>query len=183
VSDVRSSGSTTTSGSGYSDIESYSTIEIRNGDSDLLPVPFQELSSVQYFSLDEQLTQLTAALKNQFQRHCFIQIRQQETQPMLVPFVEPAMTFTHSRKNLDWYIEKQHEKQKELPAAEVDRLLKEQETALLQTIEAKPVPDEPAEGEPAPALPPPPEKDHRIRKPIWDRSGTRRLRHVRQGKL
>jgi len=28
------------------------------------------------------MTELTGALKNQFQRHCFIQIRQQETQPI-----------------------------------------------------------------------------------------------------
>jgi hypothetical protein len=101
-----------------------------------IPVPFQELSSVQYYSVDEQLTELTAALKLQFQRHCFIQIRQQETQPMLVPLVEPVTTFTYNRKNLDWYIGRQHEHQHALPAAEVDRLLEEQEVALLREATA-----------------------------------------------
>src|SRR5712691_6186199 len=125
----------------YSDSTSESEVDIPI----FFPVPFKELSSVQYYSLDEQLTQLTAALKNQFQRHCFIQIRQQETQPLLVPFVEPVTTFNYSRKNLDWYVDRQHQKQQALPAAEVDRLLIEQETTLLQTITVQPEPEEPGE--------------------------------------
>ena len=95
------------------------------------PVPFQELSSVQYFPLEEQLTQLTASLKEQFQRHCFVKIHQQDTQPMLVPFVDPVVTFIYNRKNLDWYMEREFKKQQALPAAAVDRLLIEQEAALL----------------------------------------------------
>jgi hypothetical protein len=136
------------------------------------PVPFQELSSVQYFSLEEQLIELTAALKNQFQRHCFIQIRQQETQPMLVPFVEPVSTFTYSRTNLDLYIDRQHQKQNALSADEVDLLLKEQDLALLQIIgDASPPEESPAEElpnsdvrqlEPTAAKP---------RVPIWERTG------------
>ncbi len=51
-----------------------------------IPVPFQELSYVQYFSLEEQLHEMAAALKEQFPRHCFIKI--QGTQPLLVPMVE-----------------------------------------------------------------------------------------------
>ena len=98
------------------------------------PVPFQELSSVQYYSLDEQLTELTAALKQQFQRHCFIQIRQQDTQPMLVPFVETVTTFTYNRSMLDYYVKRQHERQSALSAAEVDVLLEEQENALLRAV-------------------------------------------------
>ena len=86
-----------------------------------MPTPFEELSSVQYYSLDEQLTELTAALKQQFQRHCFIQIRQQETQPMLVPFVEPVTTFTCNRAMLDFYIKQQHQKQDALSSSEIDR--------------------------------------------------------------
>jgi energy-coupling factor transporter ATP-binding protein EcfA2 len=58
----------------------------------LIPVPFQELSSVQYFTLEEQLTQLTAALKGQFGRHCFIKIHHQKTQPLRVPFVRAHYT-------------------------------------------------------------------------------------------
>ena len=100
------------SSSGYSDSESYSTSESEADIPIFFPVPFSELSSIQYYTLDEQLTKLTAALKTQFQRHCFIQIRQQETQPMLVPFVEPVTTFTYNRSMLDYYIKRQHDKQK-----------------------------------------------------------------------
>src|ERR1017187_7143004 len=144
MSEVVSSGSTTGSSTGYSDTDSYSTSESEADIPIFFPVPFRELSSVQYYSIEEQLTELTAALKLQFQRHCFIQIRQQETQPMLVPFVEPVTTFTYSRKNLDWYIERQHEKQNALPAAEVDRLLEQQETALLEAAQSRSVVQPPA---------------------------------------
>jgi hypothetical protein len=133
------------------------------------PVPFQELSSVQYFSLDEQLTELTAALKNQFQRHCFIQIRQQETQPMLVPFVEPVTTFTYSRRNLNVYIDRQHQKQGALSADEVDRLLVEQEAALLHTVAPAAMSGEVIELLDV-AITPVPEPTRQPRKPIWDRT-------------
>jgi hypothetical protein len=95
----------------------------------LLPVPFKELSSVQYFPLDEQLTQLTAALKEQFPRHCFIKIHEQKTQPMLVPFVEDYHT---PPSNLAWYVQTLLKEQNALPAAEVDRLIKERKDALLK---------------------------------------------------
>jgi hypothetical protein len=113
----------------FSESESVADIPI------FIPVPFQELSSVQYFSLDEQLTELTAALKEQFPRHCFVKLPQAETQPMLVPFVEPVTTFVHDRTNLDWYIQRELQKQDALPASEVDRLLAQQETALLEVAQ------------------------------------------------
>jgi hypothetical protein len=171
TSEVSSSGSTTTSGSGYSDVDSDSTTESEVDIPIFFPVPFQELSSVQYYSLEEQLIELTGALKNQFQRHCFIQIRQQETQPLLVPFVEPVTTFNYNRKNLDWYIAKQDEKQNALPAAEVDRLLVEQEAALLQTVAPPAEPEEASVKQP-PISPTPPQHARELRKPIWDRTGS-----------
>jgi Helicase HerA, central domain/TraM recognition site of TraD and TraG len=135
VNSGTSSGSTSSRSSAQSDSDSNATSESEADIPIFFPVPFEELSSVQYHSIEEQLTELTAALKIQGQRHCFIQVRQQETQPMLVPFVEPVTTFMYSRKNLDWYIARQHEKQQALPAAEVDRLLEVQETALLQAAQ------------------------------------------------
>ena len=95
----------------------------------LIPVPFQELSSVQYYSPEEQLLELTAALKEQYQRHAFIKIRQRDTEPMLVPFVETAYT---SLSDLEWYRQKQLKKCDALALEEVDDLLKSQETALLK---------------------------------------------------
>jgi hypothetical protein len=170
TSDVRSSGATSMSGSGYSDMDSFSTSESEVDIPIFVPVPFQELSSVQYHSPEEQLTEFAASLKNQFQRHCFIQIGRQETQPMLVPFVEPVTTFTYSRKNLDSYIQRQHEKQKGLPAEEVDRLLNEQETALLQTI-AQPAAVELPSQEPISPAKTQPQESERQRRPIWAPSG------------
>jgi hypothetical protein len=151
TSELRSSGSTNTSSSGYSDAETYASSESEADIPIFFPVPFRELSSLQYHTIDEQLMELAKALKLQFQRHCFIQIRQQETQPMLVPFVEPITTFTYNRKNLDWYIQRQHDKQQALPAAEIDRLLEEQENALLQAASQSPAISLPAESESVPS--------------------------------
>jgi hypothetical protein len=95
----------------------------------LLPMPFQELFNLQTFPLEEQLHQLTAALKEQFPRHCFIKIQGQETQPLLVPVIKDLYT---EEENLIWYGDYQLGKQEALPAAAVDELLIEQEkTSLL----------------------------------------------------
>jgi hypothetical protein len=120
----------------YSESDSVADIPI------FVPVPFQELSSVQYFSLEEQLAELTAALKEQYGRHCFIKIQQQKTQPMLVPMVQNHFT---SQANKDWYIAKQFSRQDALPPADIDRLLERQEQALIDAAappidEAIPVP-------------------------------------------
>jgi hypothetical protein len=169
TTEISSFGSTTTSSRGSSDMDSYSTGESEVDIPIFFPVPFQELSSIQYHSIEGQMTRLTAALKNQFQRHCFIQIRQQETQPMLVPFVEPVTTFTYSRKNLDLYIERQHQRQNALPAAEVDRLLQEREAALLQSLAPPAAPEHPVvENPPALVVPTSPLLN---RRPVWDRVG------------
>jgi hypothetical protein len=68
-----------------------------------VPVPYQELSSIQYYTPEEQLLELTQALKLQQQRHCFVQLPNQETQPLLVPFIED---FYVSKTNFDWYVQK-----------------------------------------------------------------------------
>ena len=96
-----------------------------------VPVPFQELSSVQYYTHDEQLTDLTAALKEQFPRHCFIKIHGQKTQPLLVPFVEDVRSFRDCAENLEWYQRWQLDRSHALPAAEVDRLIEQREANLL----------------------------------------------------
>lgn len=100
-----------------------------------VPVPFQELSGVQYYTHEEQLTEMTAALMGQFGRHCFIKIHQQETQPMLVPFVENYFT---TEANKAWYIDQQLTKQHAISQENVDELLKSQEHALLKAVEATP---------------------------------------------
>jgi len=81
-----------------------------------VPVPFTELSSVQFYSTEEQLTELTAALKEQFPRHCFVKIHHEKTQPLLVPFLKQFYT---SPKNMAWYERKVLAASRALPAAEV----------------------------------------------------------------
>jgi hypothetical protein len=139
-------GESSTDSESFSESESVADIPI------FFPVPFQELSSVQYFPLEEQLTQLTASLKEQFQRHCFVKIHQQDTQPMLVPFVDPVVTFIYNRKNLDWYMEREFKKQQALPAAAVDELLEAQEAQLLLAAPAVEPEVMPANSHAAPKL-------------------------------
>ena len=129
---------------------------------------------MQYFSLEEQLTKLTAALKEQYPRHCFIKINDQKTQPMLVPFVQSRYT---PDENLDWYRNHLYTKAHALPVAEVDRLIEAQETALLQaapaTIDITPA-DEPSLAAPEPEATPLPRRTARSKKgseppPLWER--------------
>ncbi len=152
VAEARSSFSF--SGSGASTSESFSESE---GVADIpifMPVPFQELSSIQYYTIDEQLTELTAALKEQFGRHCFIKIRQQETQPMLVPFVK---SFYTRKENLEWYRQKLLRKYDALKPAEIDELIQAREQALLQAANSEPI-------DVTPVAPPAPLKLRRAKK-------------------
>ncbi len=131
MSVVNSSGSTDTQSSASNYSESYATSESEVDIPIFVPVPFQELSSVTFYSPEEQLIELTAGLKEQYPRHCFIKIHHQKTQPMLVPFVNMPPT---REENKQWYINEQFREQGALDSAAVDDLLKAQEAALLQRI-------------------------------------------------
>ena len=86
---------------------------------------------------------------------------------MLVPFAEPVTTFTYNRSMLDYYVKRQHEKQEALPAAEVDLLLAQQETALLEAAAATILaPQGQTAIEMVPAALPPPDPAA----PIWTRT-------------
>ncbi len=104
----------------------------------MIPVPFQELSSVQYFTTEEQLTQLTAALKEQFKRHCFIKIHEQKTQPMLVPTVQSFFT---PKENIQWYEQRLHAQSNAKPAAEVDAAIQKEDSAFTAAFENAPKQD------------------------------------------
>ena len=131
---------------GTGDIRSFTSVDSTSAsESDavadvpiLMPVPFEELSSIQYYTPEEQLIELTAALKEQFQRHCFIKIHEQQTQPMLVPFVKQFYT---NPKNRAWYEQWCLSKRGALAADEVERLIEANERALVNTL---PMPETPA---------------------------------------
>jgi len=131
LSAAQSSGSQTVSGTSSMEVETETESESVADIPIFVPVPFQELSSLQFYTLEEQLIELTAALKEQFQRHCFIKIHQNETQPMLVPYVRNYYT---PRRNKRWYEQKLLKQEHALPAPEVDRLLEARDTALIEEI-------------------------------------------------
>jgi len=126
-----SSGTSRMSGSGSSSSDSYGDSESVADIPVFVPMPFTELSTLQYYTIEEQLTELTAALMEQYTRHCFIKIHNEEAEPMLVPKVEHFYT---SEKNLRRYEDKLLTANNALPVAEVDTLIAAQETALLKTI-------------------------------------------------
>lgn len=128
------SGSSSVFGSSDMDSDSSSETESEADIPIFVPVPFEELSSIQYYSSEEQLVEFTAALKQQFPRHCFIKIHQKDAQPLLVPFVERFYT---SPKNSAWYQGKLLKAANALPPAEVDRLIEQRETKLLDDLRKK----------------------------------------------
>ncbi len=124
-----SGGSGVTSASGNHSNQTEFTGETE-GEADVpmfIPVPFQELSSVQYFSIDEQLTQLTAALKEQYGRHCFIKIHHQKTQPLRVPFVDRHYT---TEEAFAWYEQRKLLAEGAKAASVVDEAMAQQEKEL-----------------------------------------------------
>lgn len=144
--------------SGFSSMESQSEFSSRShstswskseGVADIpvfVPVPYQELSSIQYYTPEEQLLELTQALKLQMQRHCFIQLPNQETQPLLVPIVKTPYL---SEKNLIRYVEIIAEKNQALTMDEADREILQDGLNLLQLENTPPdasreIPSEPA---------------------------------------
>jgi hypothetical protein len=129
TTNFESSGWSSTSGRGEMSADTYSDSE---GEADIpifVPVPFKELSSVQYYSIEEQMVELVAALKEQYGRHCFIKIHNQETQPLLVPFVDKFYTAPSNQRK---YQQKQLAKQDAMSTSQVDHLLESQESALLK---------------------------------------------------
>lgn len=114
---------------GSSQSEVYGDADAESDIPTLFPVPFEELSSIQTYTIDEQLWELTAALKEQYPRHCFIKLQEQKTQPMLVPFVRPYSPPAESRS---WYINFLGGGQGARSAADVDRLMESAHSALVQ---------------------------------------------------
>src|SRR6266853_7018297 len=85
---------------------------------------------------------MTTALKEQFQRHCFIKVGNESTQPLLVPFVKQFYT---SRSNRKWYEDLKATQQDALSGDKIDELIAAQEQELANSagfvagIEAIPV--------------------------------------------
>ncbi len=127
----RSAGtfSSESSSTTYGEAESIADIPI------FIPVPFKELSSVQYYSVDEQLLELTQALKLSEQRRGFIQLPGQQTQPLLVPFIHDEYL---SEQNYQWYVGKLMAQANALTPSEADRLISQARKDLLSLRDTPP---------------------------------------------
>jgi len=92
-----------------------------------IPVPYQELASLEYWKLDEQIWRMSDALKEQFQRHCFIKIMNQKTQPMLVPLIKQ---FYVEQEELLQFENDLYKSIKAISREKVDQILNEQKEEL-----------------------------------------------------
>jgi len=121
-----------------------------------VPIPVQELGSESEWSREEKVSKVAEILKTQPQRHCFIKLDTEKTQPLMVPFVQE---YRISQDNLLDYQYEVYQTQAALTAAQVDHLIAENETKFLSQaqayVDAEIVTEGAAtEGE-APAVPPP----------------------------
>jgi hypothetical protein len=98
-----------------------------------VPIPVQELGSEAEWSREEKVSKVAEMLKCQQQRHCFIKLDIEKTQPMLTPFVKD---YFHSQEYLLEYEQAVYRAQGALPASQVDELLIEGEQRFLNAAQA-----------------------------------------------
>lgn len=114
--------------------ESYSESE---GESEVpvwVPIPVKELASEVEWSREEKVSKVAEMLKYQQERHCFIKLDTDSTQPLMVPFVRD---YSHSDENLLEYEKEVYSAQGALDAVEVDHLLTENEDRFLRLATGK----------------------------------------------
>lgn len=139
---MQSTGRSQLIGSSMSAADAVGATESESDIPILLPVPFQELSSVQFCTAEEQLMELTAALKEQFPRHCFLKLTEQKTQPLLVPFISQPYT---TRNNRTWYQDRVMTKQRAISGQAADKIIAAQEEELRKMVSLVPKLDGPYE--------------------------------------
>ena len=96
-------------------------------------IAIKELGNESEWNREEKLSKVAEMLKFQQQRHCFIKLDGQTTQPLRVPdvntpYVEP--------ETLDEYQQMLYERQSALPAEEVDRRLVASEEQFMERARA-----------------------------------------------
>lgn len=109
---------------GTSAFESFSDVEVPV----FVPIPTQELGSETEWTREEKVSKVAQMLKEQQQRHCFIKIDQEGTQPLKVPLVR---RYAVASETLPEYEGDVYKAQDALAAATVDRALKESEDRFL----------------------------------------------------
>lgn len=96
-----------------------------------VPIPVKELTSETEWSREEKVSRVAQMLKYQQQRHCFIKLDTEGTQPLKVPFVKE---FGLPDDYLKEYEQALYSRQGALPAAEADRLITESHQAFLLNL-------------------------------------------------
>lgn len=116
------------SAEGFAESESFSESEGETVVPVWVPIPVQELGSEAEWSLEEKKSKVAQMLKEQMQRHCFIKLDTEKTQPLLIPFVRD---YSRRPDDLLEYEEAVYQAQGALPADEVDRLIEASATKFL----------------------------------------------------
>ncbi len=110
-----------------SETESESEVEVPV----FVPIPVQELSSETEWSREEKVSRVAEMLKHQQQRHCFIKLDTEKTQPLRVPFVR---NFPVPDQFVQQYQQRVYARQGAISAAEADRMISESEQTFLTTL-------------------------------------------------
>jgi hypothetical protein len=98
--------------------ETYSEVEVPI----FVPVPVKELGSESEWSREEKVSKVAELLKEQQQRHCFIKLDTERTQPMKIPLVR---RYAVGPETLFAYENDVYRAQGALAAGEVDRMIED----------------------------------------------------------
>lgn len=115
------------SGESFSETEGETVVPV------WVPIPVQELSSEVEWSREEKVSKVAEMLKAQQQRHCFIKLDTEKTQPLKVPFVHEYFL---TPEYLLEYQQAVYLAQNALPADEVDTILADNEARFLSAAHA-----------------------------------------------
>jgi uncharacterized membrane protein YgcG len=106
-----------------------------------VPIPIQELGSEAEWSREEKVSKVAELLKHQQERHCFIKLDTEPTQPLKIPFVRD---YSQSDQYLLEYEKAVYETQGAITGPEVDILLKENENRFLAAAGDRKLLEEPS---------------------------------------
>jgi mRNA-degrading endonuclease RelE of RelBE toxin-antitoxin system len=120
-------GDTVTSNSTFDSSTSSQTFSESESETETIvpvfvPIPVQELGSESEWSREEKLSRVAEMLKFQQQRHCFIKIDSEKTQPLKVPLVA---AYGVSSEGMVEYQNDIYKRQGARPGAEIDERLSE----------------------------------------------------------
>ena len=93
-----------------------------------VPIPIQELGSEAEWSREEKVSKVAEMLKHQQERHCFIKLDTENTQPLKIPFVRD---YSQSSEYLLEYEKAVYQTQGAIAGPEVDNLLTQNEDRFL----------------------------------------------------